>query len=140
MHIPFSDASSVSSMDRFIRFTISSASSAWTSIISCVESNFRFFVGVCVLVTVCDDVSWIVDDGVVTIDDVVVLLSHNIADSTTQSTSIDFSSRFDPTDDCDRLDTVNAETVEAKLSNLLNVPLSVSKMNDESNDAVPASG
>lgn len=126
-------------MASFNRFTIRSTSlllATSTSSVSCVESNFRFG-NICVLVTVSDDELLIVDDGTmvfvtvsVTIDDrdvAVTLQSHNnFDDSTARTVSINFPSRFDLLDDCDSPDAVNADTVEAKLSYLVNVPLSIS--------------
>lgn len=113
-----------------IRFTISSASSASasTSPQSCVASNFRF-VDICVLVIVSDDVRSSVDDGMrasATIDVVAVVTwpSH-------RSVSINFSSWRDSSDDSDRLDMVNTDTVDAELSHLFNMLVSVFKMNDE---------
>lgn len=87
---------------------------------SLLESHFRF-VSISVLVTVCDDVRLM--HAAVTVDDVAVA-------------SIDFPWEFDSLDDCDKLDTVNAETVDAELFVLLIMPLSASRMNDESRDVI----
>lgn len=69
--------------------------------------------------------------GIVVVAVVVTLLSHNIDD---------FPSDIDSMDDCDKPDTVNAETVDAVLSILVIVPMSVSRMNDEFSDVVAEFG
>lgn len=152
MHIPFVDDSAVSSVSNFVRFTIDSAPPLVVAevkpvalLLSFDESIFRF-VNICVLVTVCDDVRLTsVADGMVfsivsatvfvIVFVVATLLSHIIDDLETN-----FLSEIDSLDDCDKSDTVNADTVDAELSILLIGPLSVSKMNDESSDGVAEFG
>lgn len=80
-------------------------------------------------------VSAAIDDDVVVVVDVVTLRPPNINDF-----AINLSSEIDSVDDCDKPDTVNAETVDAELSIWLIVLLPVSKMHDESSDAVDEFG
>lgn len=113
------------SWSNFVRFTIDSAS----LFDSCDSWKLRF-VTRCVLETVGDDghaigmlVSLTVDDDV---DVVTVLSLFNDSNSTARSASINFSLKFDLLDSCDNPDSANADTVDAKLSHLLNAPVSVS--------------
>lgn len=153
MHIPVdSDSvaapSSDSFMEYFARFAIDLAPSSSFSLVagpaSSVqpfdESIFRFVVNISVLVTVCDDERLMSAAGgmsffmVSTADAaaaiVVILLSHTVDDLAITNGPCE----FDSLDNCDKLDTVNAETVDAVLSILLNTLPSVSKMNGEFRD------
>lgn len=154
MHIPFDDdsaacasSSSDSFMEYLVRFArgVAPSSSPFSlpaalSQLPSVESIFRF-VTICVLVTVCEDARLMSAAGgmalatVSNADVVAVAVTVDVV-----AIEFDLPCEFDSSDDCDKPDTVNAETVDAVLSILLNMPLSVSKMNDESRDAIAAFG
>lgn len=149
MHIPFDDdsaacasSSSDSFMEYLVRFARGVAPSSSPFSLSAplsVESIFRFD-NICVLVTVCDDARLMSAAGGM------ALVTVSNADVVAVAVTVDdvaitnFPCEFDSSDDCDKPDTVNAETVDAVLSILLKMPLSVSKMNDESRDAIAAFG
>lgn len=149
MHKPFNDdsaacasSSSDSFMECFVRFVIGVATSSLPlSRLPLVELIFRFVI-ICVLVTVCDDARSMSAAGGMAL----VAVSNADADGDAVAVTVDvvaitsFPCEFDSSEDCDKPDTVNAETVDAVLSILLIMPLSVSKMNDESRDAIAAFG
>lgn len=148
MHIPFDDDSAAcassspdSFMEYLVRFArgVAPSSSPFSlpaalSQLPSVESIFHFVI-ICVLVTVCDDARLMSAAGGMALGTV------SNADVVAVAVTVDVVAiEFDSSDDCDKPDTVNAETVDAVLSILLNMPLSVSKMNDESRDAIAAFG